>query len=93
VILSDMAPNISGIAVSDQAHAMYLSELALELAKQVLKPDGTLLVKVFQGAGFEKYLKSLRSCFKKVVTRKPQASRSRSRELYLLAKNYIECSL
>ena len=88
LVLSDMAPNISGIAVADQARAMYLAELALDFAKLVLKPGGNFLVKVFQGADFEEFLKNMRACFAKVITRKPQASRGRSKEVYLLGKDF-----
>ena len=84
LVISDMAPNITGIAVTDQASAIYLAELALDLAVQQLQPGGAFLVKVFQGAGFEEYLKLMRQYFTKVVTRKPDASRDRSSELYLL---------
>lgn len=85
LVISDMAPNISGIVSADQARAMYLAELAMEFALEHLKPDGSFLVKVFQGAGFEDYLKLMRASFVKVATRKPKASRDRSSELYLLA--------
>lgn len=88
LVLSDMAPNISGIKATDQARAMYLAELALDFAKHVLKPGGNFLVKVFQGADFEEFLKDMRKCFAKVVTRKPQASRGRSTEIYLLGKEF-----
>ena len=88
LVISDMAPNISGIRVSDQARAMYLTELALDLSCRVLKPNGSFLVKVFQGEGFDVYLKSMRAAFAKVVTRKPDASRPRSREVYLLGRGY-----
>jgi 23S rRNA (uridine2552-2'-O)-methyltransferase len=84
LVISDMAPNMSGIDSADQARAMYLAELALEFAMQHLKPGGAFLVKVFQGVGFEGYLKLMRSNFVKVVTRKPKASRDRSSEQYLL---------
>ena len=86
LVLSDMSPNISGIALSDQARAMHLAELALEFAVKHLKPGGSLLVKVFQGSGFQEFLREMRSGFKEVVTRKPAASRGRSNELYLLGK-------
>jgi 23S rRNA (uridine2552-2'-O)-methyltransferase len=86
LVLSDMSPNISGIALSDQARAMNLAELALEFAVKHLKPGGSLLVKVFQGSGFQEFLGEMRSRFKAVVTRKPDASRGRSNELYLLGK-------
>ena len=88
LVLSDMAPNISGVRSVDQPRAMYLAELALEFAERVLRPGGALLVKVFQGEGFDEYLKALRERFGKVATRKPGASRDRSREVYLLARNY-----
>jgi 23S rRNA (uridine2552-2'-O)-methyltransferase len=86
VVLSDMAPNLSGIAVSDQAKTMYLAELARDFAQLQLKPDGAFLVKIFQGAGYDDYLKSLRRAFQKVVVRKPDASRDESAEQYLLAR-------
>jgi len=86
LVLSDMAPNISGIAMSDQARALELSELALDFALKHLKPQGNFLVKTFQGAGFETFLKTLRSRFGSVAVRKPEASRSRSSEVYLVGK-------
>jgi 23S rRNA (uridine2552-2'-O)-methyltransferase len=86
LVISDLAPNISGIAVSDQARAMHLAELALEFARQCLKPGGSLVVKVFQGAGFSEFLLSMRKAFAKVASRKPEASRGRSSEMYLLGK-------
>ncbi len=85
LVLSDMAPNISGISSVDQPRAMYLAELAVDFALEVLAPDGGLLVKLFQGAGFDDYVKMLRSKFSKVLIRKPEASRARSRETYALA--------
>ena len=88
LVISDLAPNISGIGVSDQARSMYLCELALEFAQQCLKPGGSLLVKVFQGAGFTEFLGGMRKCFAKVGSRKPEASRGRSSEMYLLGKGY-----
>ncbi len=88
LVISDMAPNMSGNAASDQPQAMYLVELALEMATIVLRPGGNFLVKVFQGAGFDEYLKSMKSEFASVVTRKPDASRARSREVYLLGRQY-----
>lgn len=88
LVLSDMAPNISGIDAADQAASIYLCELALEFARAHLKPRGMLLTKVFQGEGFEAYLKALRQAFETVTIRKPKASRPRSREVYLLAKNF-----
>jgi 23S rRNA (uridine2552-2'-O)-methyltransferase len=86
LVLSDMAPNLSGIASSDQARALELAELALDFALKHMKPQGNYLVKTFQGAGFEDYLKILRSRFSAVAVRKPEASRDRSREVYLLGK-------
>jgi 23S rRNA (uridine2552-2'-O)-methyltransferase len=88
LVLSDMAPNISGIDVSDQARAMYLAELALDFSQKKLKSGGNFLAKVFQGAGFDEFLADLRANFTTVVSRKPKASRARSREMYLLAKGY-----
>lgn len=86
LVMSDMAPNMSGIGVSDQARAMYLAELALEFAVQYLKPGGDFLVKVFQGAGFMEFRDAMRRVFSSVAVRKPQASRGRSAELYLLGR-------
>lgn len=86
LVMSDMAPNISGMKAVDQPRAMYLAELALDLATKILKKDGVFLVKVFQGEGFDEYLRELRSYFKSVTVRKPKASRPRSREVYLLAR-------
>ena len=88
LVISDMAPNISGIGVSDQAKAMYLAELALDFALKTLKPGGNFLVKVFQGQGFPEYQRRLRLHFEQVAVRKPDASRARSRELYLVAKGF-----
>ncbi|QTF92596.1 23S rRNA (uridine(2552)-2'-O)-methyltransferase RlmE [Halomonas sp. BM-2019] len=88
LVMSDMAPNMSGMAAIDQPQAMYLVELALDLAGQTLRPGGTFLAKVFQGEGFDDYLKALRGSFARVVTRKPEASRARSREVYLLAQGF-----
>jgi 23S rRNA (uridine2552-2'-O)-methyltransferase len=90
LVISDMAPNISGVASADQARALHLAELALEFALEHLKPDGSFLVKVFQGAGFEEFLRLMRSRFSRVVTRKPKASRDRSSELYLLGSGKLE---
>lgn len=86
VIISDMAPNTSGMRSVDQPRAMYLSELALDFAKQRLAPGGSLLIKTFQGEGYPEFFQQLRDNFSKVITRKPKASRDRSREIYLLAK-------
>ena len=88
LVMSDMAPNISGVSAADQPRAMLLVELALELARQVLRPGGSLLVKAFQGAGFQEFVVALGSEFGSVRVRKPAASRARSREVYLLARNY-----
>ena len=88
LVFSDMAPNMSGMKTVDNARAMYLSELTLELAKETLKPGGAMLVKLFQGEGFEQYLKELRQSFTKVTMRKPKASRSRSKEIYALATGF-----
>lgn len=88
LVISDMAPNISGVRAADQAGSMYLCELALDLARQVLKPGGDFLIKVFQGEGFDQYLKEVREHFDRVVMRKPASSRDRSREQYLLARGY-----
>ncbi len=90
VVLSDMAPNFSGIAVSDQARTMALAEAARDFALSHLKRDGVLLVKIFQGAGYDDYFKSLRGAFEKVVVRKPAASRGESAEQYLLARGLRE---
>jgi 23S rRNA (uridine2552-2'-O)-methyltransferase len=86
LVLSDMAPNISGVDAVDQPRAMYLVELALDLARQILKPGGDFLVKVFQGEGSEDYIRALRQEFDTVIIRKPKASRPRSREVYILAR-------
>lgn len=88
LVLSDMAPNISGIEVSDQARAMHLAELASEFAYKCLKPGGAFLVKLFQGRGFDEYLRGLRAGFTHVALRKPKASRARSREVYALATGW-----
>ncbi|HEX5340019.1 MAG TPA: 23S rRNA (uridine(2552)-2'-O)-methyltransferase RlmE [Gammaproteobacteria bacterium] len=88
LVLSDMAPNISGDEAIDQPRAMYLAELALDFAQRVLAPEGAFLVKVFQGIGLPDYMKALRTGFASVVTRKPRPSRARSREVYLVAKQF-----
>ena len=85
LVISDMAPNLSGIKTTDQARSMYLAELVKDLACQVLKPGGRLLTKVFEGEGVDSYRQDLREHFHKVVTRKPEASRKDSREIYVLA--------
>jgi len=83
-----MAPNVTGMAVVDQPRSMYLCELALDFAREVLKPGGGIVVKVFQGEGFDQYLRGLRANFTKVVTRKPKASRPKSKEVYLVATGF-----
>jgi 23S rRNA (uridine2552-2'-O)-methyltransferase len=88
LVMSDMAPNLSGMDAVDQPRAMYLAELALELAGQVLRPGGNFLVKVFHGVGFDSYIKDLRKNFEKVSSRKPKASRARSRETFLVGKGF-----
>ena len=87
LVISDMAPNMSGIKGVDQPKAMYLVELALDLACQILKPGGNFVVKVFHGEGFDQYMLELKKRFKRVVARKPEASRPRSREVYVVAKD------
>ena len=86
LVISDMAPNMSGMKAVDQPKAMYLIELALELACQILKPEGVFVAKVFHGEGFDDFLRDVKRRFQQVVTRKPDASRSRSREVYLVAR-------
>jgi 23S rRNA (uridine2552-2'-O)-methyltransferase len=88
LVISDMVPNLSGVKDVDQPQAMYLVELALDMAKQVLKPGGALVAKVFQGEGFDEYYKEVRLVFTRVVTRKPDSSRARSREVYMVATGY-----
>jgi 23S rRNA (uridine2552-2'-O)-methyltransferase len=88
LVMSDMAPNMAGIDAVDQPRSMYLAELALEFADRVLAPGGDLLVKLFQGAGFEQIMRDARSRYGRVVTKKPKASRSRSPEIYLLARQF-----
>lgn len=88
VVMSDMAPNMSGQPAVDIPRAMYLVELALDMCRDVLAPNGSFIVKVFQGEGFEQYLKAIREMFKVVKIRKPQASRARSREVYIVATGW-----
>lgn len=88
LLLSDMAPNMSGNTAIDIPRAMYLVELAFDFAEKMLKPGGTMLIKVFHGTGFDALVKQARASFDKVLIRKPSASRSRSKETYLLAKGY-----
>lgn len=88
VVISDMAPNISGVNAADQAASMYLVELALDMACQILKPKGSFVAKVFHGEGYDEYVKAVRDAFNKVVVRKPDSSRARSREVYLVATGF-----
>ena len=88
LVISDMAPNISGVAIADQARVMYLAELALDFSVQVLKPGGAFLVKIFQGSGFNELYKVIQGNFTRVTTRKPKASRARSAEIYILATGF-----
>jgi 23S rRNA (uridine2552-2'-O)-methyltransferase len=88
LVLSDMAPNMAGIDAVDQPRSMHLAELALEFADRVLAPGGDLLLKLFQGAGFDQIIKDARSRYGRVMTKKPKASRSRSPEIYLLARQF-----
>ena len=86
LVMSDMAPNMSGVPLVDQARIMHLAELGLEFSRQHLKPEGAFLVKVFQGSDFECFVKAMRATFSSVVVRKPDASRDRSAEIYLLGR-------
>jgi 23S rRNA (uridine2552-2'-O)-methyltransferase len=88
VVMSDMSPNLSGVATTDQYSSIYLVELALDMARNVLKPGGSFCAKVFQGVGYEEYVKDVRTSFDKVVVRKPAASRPRSREVYIVGKGF-----
>lgn len=88
LVLSDMAPNMSGVDAVDQPRGMYLCELALELAQTVLAKGGNYVVKVFQGEGFDEYIRQCRQLFEKVLIRKPDASRGRSREVYVVGLGY-----
>jgi 23S rRNA (uridine2552-2'-O)-methyltransferase len=88
LVISDMAPNMTGVPAVDQARSMEVAELALDFAHQTLKPGGTVLIKIFQGEGFNEFYAQMRRQFAKIVTRKPQASRSESREIYLLGKGF-----
>ncbi len=88
LVLSDMAPNLSGVASSDQARSRELCELALEFAGEHLKPGGALLIKAFQGAGFPQFMAAMRASFESLVSRKPGASRDRSAEMYLLGRSF-----
>ena len=88
LVISDMAPNMSGITAVDQPASMYLVELAFEFAQRTLKADGSFVCKVFQGEGFDDFVRLCRASFKRVVTRKPGASRPRSNEVYLVARGF-----
>ena len=88
LVMSDMAPNMSGNKATDQARSIYLGELALDMARAVLAKQGTFLVKLFQGEGFEAFHKDVQTAFAQVTIRKPKASRPRSNEVYILAKGY-----
>ena len=88
LVISDMAPNISGVTSVDQPRSIYLAELALDMARRVLMPGGDFLVKVFQGSGDEVLRKEIQASFQKILVRKPKASRPHSREVYLLARSY-----
>ena len=86
LVLSDMAPNMSGVDLVDQTRAMHLAELALDFSRNWLKPGGNFLIKLFQGVGFDEYVRNLRAAFTRVSIRKPKASRARSNEVYALAQ-------
>lgn len=88
LVISDMAPNLSGISVIDQARAFALAESALDFASKVLAKNGAFLIKLFQGSGFQGYVNDLKGSFQQVLIRKPKASRLESKEIYLLAKGY-----
>ncbi len=88
VVLSDIAPNTSGVRVVDQPRSMYLCELALDFARNTLKPGGSFVTKIFQGEGFDGYIRDARSSFTRVLTRKPKSSRPKSREVYVVATGY-----
>ena len=88
LVISDIAPNLTGIRTTDQARSMYLAELACDFACKVLNPGGDLLIKLFQGEGVDEFKRELRAHFQKVIIRKPQASRDSSREFYILARGY-----
>ena len=89
LVMSDMAPNISGIKVSDQAKSIYLAELARDVCKEMLKNDGNFICKLFQGEGFDEYIKETRRFFKKVSVFKPDASRTDSAEIFMIAKGFV----
>jgi len=89
IVISDMAPNLSGNDAIDQPTSIYLCELALDMAQQILAPNGAMIVKLFQGAGSDEYLKEVRKSFRQVKIRKPKASRARSREVYVVAQQFF----
>ena len=88
LVISDMAPNISGVDAIDQPRSLQVAEMALDVARKVLLPGGDMLIKLFQGGGVDAYIKELRRSFRKVIHRKPQASRARSREVYVLGRDF-----
>jgi len=88
LVISDMAPNMSGMKAVDQPRAMYLAELAYDMALNVLRPGGSFITKIFMGEGFDQYMKEARNNFEKVLTRKPDSSRARSPEVYMVAKKF-----
>jgi 23S rRNA (uridine2552-2'-O)-methyltransferase len=88
LVMSDMAPNITGTRVVDQPRSMYLAELALDMARRVLKPGGSFCCKLFQGEGFDEFVRDARNSFERVRVSKPKASRPGSREVYLVARNF-----
>jgi len=88
VVISDMAPNLSGISSVDQAASIYLIELALDMANQVLKPKGSFVAKAFQGEGYDAFVTQVREQFDSVVIRKPDSSRARSREVYVVGRGF-----
>jgi len=90
VVISDMAPNVTGVETIDQPKSIYLCELSLDMARLILKPGGSFVAKVFQGDGSDAFLKDVRSSFKKVKIRKPKASRPRSREVYVVAQGFYQ---
>jgi 23S rRNA (uridine2552-2'-O)-methyltransferase len=93
LVLSDMAPNLSGVPLSDQARVMHLAELGLDFCRHWLKPEGAFLVKVFQGHGYDDFMREMKSVFKSVTPRKPEASRGRSAEIYLLGRTLRQGAL
>ncbi|WP_296803323.1 23S rRNA (uridine(2552)-2'-O)-methyltransferase RlmE [Thiolapillus sp.] len=88
LVVSDIAPNASGVRAVDQPRAMYLAELVLDFARTTLKPGGAFVTKLFQGEGFDDFIRDARSSFTRVVTRKPKSSRPKSREVYVVATGY-----